>query len=213
MPDSSWADPEGDRPHPWKIGFLSILVRFPLKSQSYQASIRCWAISGTPAKRHLNGVSLAGQWWLAYSEWCLDPLSHHQLKKKLSKLDPFLDPRMQLSNYVLCAKSAFMRQCTKCYTQLLKQHVAWKRRIWSSCLRLILLADRFDPDQARQNVFNVCIHNKGADKNVRYPGWSATLLVSYNKVGVKQLQTCGKDVCKFWYECHRGWSQGLLLFH
>ena len=26
-------------------------------------------------------------------------------------------------------------------TQLLKQHVAWKRRIWSSCLRLILLAD------------------------------------------------------------------------
>ena len=66
MPDSSWADPEGDRPHPWKIGFLSILVRFPLKSQSYQASIRCWAISGTPSKRHLNGVSLAGQWWPAY---------------------------------------------------------------------------------------------------------------------------------------------------
>ena len=33
----------------------------PLKSQSYQASIRCWDISGTPAKRHLNGVSLAGQ--------------------------------------------------------------------------------------------------------------------------------------------------------
>ena len=32
------------------------------------------------------------------------------IKKKLSKLDPFLDPRMQLSNYVLCAKSAFMRQ-------------------------------------------------------------------------------------------------------
>ena len=48
-------------PHPRKIGFLSILVRFPLKSQSYQASIRCWAISGTPAKRHLNGVWLADQ--------------------------------------------------------------------------------------------------------------------------------------------------------
>ena len=75
MPDSSWADPEGDRPHPWKIGFLSILVRFPLKSQSYQASIRCWAISGTPAKRHLNGVSLAGQWWPAYSGvWILSPI-------------------------------------------------------------------------------------------------------------------------------------------
>ena len=54
-------------PHPRKIGFLSILVRFPLKSQSYQASIRCWAISGTPAKRHLNGVWLADQWWPASS--------------------------------------------------------------------------------------------------------------------------------------------------
>ena len=40
------------------------------------------------------------------------------IKKKLSKLDPFLDPRMQLSNYVLCAKSAFMRQCTTCYPTL-----------------------------------------------------------------------------------------------
>ena len=47
-------------------------------------------------------------------------------------------------------------------------------------------------------MFNFCIHNKGADKNVRYPGRSATLLVSYNKVGVKHLQTCGKDFCKFW---------------
>ena len=35
------------------------------------------------------------------------------IKKKLSKLDPFLDPRMQLSNYVLCAKSAFLRQLPK----------------------------------------------------------------------------------------------------
>ena len=30
----------------------------PEKSQSYQASIQCWAIIGTPAKRHLIGVSL-----------------------------------------------------------------------------------------------------------------------------------------------------------
>ena len=28
-----------------KIGFLSILVRFPLKSQSYQVSIPCWAVT------------------------------------------------------------------------------------------------------------------------------------------------------------------------
>ena len=32
--------------------------RTPEKSQSYQASIQCWAIIGPPAKRHLNGVSL-----------------------------------------------------------------------------------------------------------------------------------------------------------
>ena len=28
-----------------KIGFLSILVRFPLKSQSYQVSIPCWVMN------------------------------------------------------------------------------------------------------------------------------------------------------------------------
>ena len=41
-----------------KNGFLSILVRFPLKSQSYQVSI---PLGYQSAKRHLNGVSLAGQ--------------------------------------------------------------------------------------------------------------------------------------------------------
>ena len=33
----------------------------PEKAQSYQASIQFWAIVGTPAKRNLNGVSLAGR--------------------------------------------------------------------------------------------------------------------------------------------------------
>ena len=33
----------------------------PLKIVSYQASIQCWATIGMPAKRHLNGVSLAGR--------------------------------------------------------------------------------------------------------------------------------------------------------
>ena len=47
----------------------------PEKSQSYQASIPCWAIIGQPAKRHLNGVSLAGWWRLIYSDlWILYPL-------------------------------------------------------------------------------------------------------------------------------------------
>ena len=41
--------------------FLSNTGLDPLKSQSYQASIQCKAIIGTPAKRHLDGISLAGR--------------------------------------------------------------------------------------------------------------------------------------------------------
>ena len=33
----------------------------PEKSQTYQASIQCWAIIGTPEKHHLNGDLLAGR--------------------------------------------------------------------------------------------------------------------------------------------------------
>ena len=55
----------GSGPLLWKIkkikGSLAILVLIPLKSQSYYSSIHCWAIIGPPAKRHLNGVSLAGR--------------------------------------------------------------------------------------------------------------------------------------------------------
>ena len=36
------------------MNFLAILDRIPWNSQNYQASIRRWAIIGTPAKRHLN---------------------------------------------------------------------------------------------------------------------------------------------------------------
>ena len=62
---SKWADPEGGSDtHPLKnlknIGFPSNIDLDPLKSQSYQASIQWWAIIGTPAKRHFNGVLLAG---------------------------------------------------------------------------------------------------------------------------------------------------------
>ena len=63
---STCADPKGDRGSgpPLKnhrnIGFLRNTGPDPEKSQSYQASIQCWAIIGTPAKRNLNGVSLAG---------------------------------------------------------------------------------------------------------------------------------------------------------
>ena len=44
------------------IGFLSKTgPDSPEKSQSFQASIQCWAIIGAQAKRNLNGVSLAGR--------------------------------------------------------------------------------------------------------------------------------------------------------
>ena len=104
-----------------------------------------------------------------------------------------------------------MRQCTTCYPTL-----KTARGMKAADLIFMSAADIISrqvwPRPGPTKCFNFCFHNKGADKNVRYPGWSATLLVSYNKVGVKHLQTCGKDFCKFWYVCHRGWSQGLLLF-
>ena len=71
------ADPEGGRggltpPPPLKnhknIGLLSKTGPDLLKkSQSYRASFQCWAIIGTPAERHWNGVSLADRWWPAFS--------------------------------------------------------------------------------------------------------------------------------------------------
>ena len=52
-------------PPPRKITKIRVSKQYwsrsPEKSQSYQASIQCWAIIGPPAKRHLNAVSLAGQ--------------------------------------------------------------------------------------------------------------------------------------------------------
>ena len=55
----------------------------PEKSQDYQARIQCWAIIGMPAKRHLNGILLAGRCMPAFGGiWILS------LKKTLSKLDP-----------------------------------------------------------------------------------------------------------------------------
>ena len=68
---SPFADPEGgggggaggpDPPENHKnIGFPSNIGLDPLKSQSYQANIQCWAIIVLPAKRYQNGGSLAGR--------------------------------------------------------------------------------------------------------------------------------------------------------
>ena len=104
---SSWADSRGGGgggqgvrtpPEKWpKIGFLCILVRFPLKSLKLPSQHSM--LGHQSAKRHLNGVSLAGQWWPAFT------LSHHQLKKKLSKLPPPPNKTFWLGNHVLCVLS------------------------------------------------------------------------------------------------------------
>ena len=70
--DNACADPEGGggyrgsghrplRNHK-NIGFPSDTDPEPLKNhKAAQANIQCWAINGTPAKCHLNSVSLAGR--------------------------------------------------------------------------------------------------------------------------------------------------------
>ena len=74
-----------------------------------------------PAKCHLNGASLTGRWWSAYTGiWILPPLisiysfepsSTKKKKKTLSKSDllwqNFLDPRMQtVATLFLCRRGS-----------------------------------------------------------------------------------------------------------
>ena len=64
-------------PSPWKITknrVLSILVRFPLKITKLPSQHSM--LGHQSAKHHLNGVSLAGQWWPTYSGvWIFSLLS------------------------------------------------------------------------------------------------------------------------------------------
>ena len=88
---TSCADPEGrtgGQDPPEKSQIYRVSYQYwtgsPVKPQSYQASIQWWATIGPPEKRHLNGVSLAGRWWPAYSGiLILSPLIN--LKKKNGK--------------------------------------------------------------------------------------------------------------------------------
>ena len=59
----------------------------PEISQSNQASIQYWAIIGPPAKRHSNGVSLAGRWWVDLCDiWILSlPLTSLKKKKRCQR--------------------------------------------------------------------------------------------------------------------------------
>ena len=77
--------------------FKHVWSRSPEKLRSYRASIQCWVVTSTPAERHLNGVSLAGRWWSAYSgTWIQCTPSPHQRKKKSCQSWTLLDPRMIL---------------------------------------------------------------------------------------------------------------------
>ena len=104
------ADPEEGTggpapPPPWKnhksIRFSSNTGPDLLKIRSYQASIQCWAINGTPAKRHLMTFRWrADDGPLIVVVGCSLPSStkNKTKKKRLSKLDSllqnFLGPRM-----------------------------------------------------------------------------------------------------------------------
>ena len=64
----TWADPEGGGqgvrtppPPPEKSQKYVIFCNTGPEPLKKQASIQCWVIIGLPAKRHLNGVSLAGR--------------------------------------------------------------------------------------------------------------------------------------------------------
>ena len=83
------------------IGSLSNIGTDPLekkhKATKKPARIQCWAIIGTPAKRHLNGVSLAGRRRSAYSgALILSPLIDS--KKNVVKVGP---PLTKLSGSAL----------------------------------------------------------------------------------------------------------------
>ena len=128
-----------------KIGFLSILVRIPLKSQSYQVNISCWVIN----QRNANLTVFRWQANDGPFLWCLDPLSHHQLRKTLSKLDPPL-PRTKFSGWVV-----MFYERSQGHHVLTTTAVALILDIMLSlrlCLRPTIIADSLGPDQAQQNV-------------------------------------------------------------
>ena len=153
-----------------KIGFLSILVRFPFKSQSYQVNISCWVIN----QRNANLTVFRWQANDGPLLWCLDPLSHHQLKKRCQSWTPPL-PRTKFSGWVVMfyVRSQGDHVLTTTAVALILDIMLSLRL----CLRPTIIADSLGPDQAQQNVMFLLIRLCGAQAD-------ATSLVSYNKVGI-----------------------------
>ena len=86
------------------IGFISkYWSRTVEKPQCYKASIQCWAIVGTPAKRHLNGVSPTGRWWPANGSILI--LSSTKFKNKLDPSDKTFWIRARMVYVCACARA------------------------------------------------------------------------------------------------------------
>ena len=128
-----------------KIGFLSILVRFSLKSQSYQVSIPCWVIN----QRNANLTVFRWQANDGPLLWCLDPLPHHQLKNVV-KVGPPPLPRTKFSGWVimLYVRSQGHHVLTTTAVALILDIMLSLRL----CLRPTIIADSLGPDLAQQNV-------------------------------------------------------------
>ena len=63
--------------NPKYIGFLSNTSLYPLENHNATKPyiIQGWATINPPVKRHVNGITLAGRWWSAFSgTWILYPL-------------------------------------------------------------------------------------------------------------------------------------------
>ena len=92
------------------MGFLSNTDPDPLKkSQSYQASVQCLANICTPAKRHLNGISLTGRSWphkMVFGSFL--PSS----TKKIVKVGPPLAKLSGSVHVILCVLGFSIQGCT-----------------------------------------------------------------------------------------------------
>ena len=105
---NSWADPEGGQvvrtpsENHKNIGFPSNIDPDSLEITKLPSQHSMVGHIDTPAKRHFNGVSLAGRLWPTFSGISISSPSH-QLKKKTKNVSVgppwqnFLDPRMQLA--------------------------------------------------------------------------------------------------------------------
>ena len=95
-----WGPGPGVRTRPLKnqknIGFLSnFLSGSSIKSQSYQASIQCWAIIGTPAKRRLIGDD--GQLLVVFGDSFPSSANKIKYKNNDSKNVNFVPPLAKVS--------------------------------------------------------------------------------------------------------------------